>query len=84
MLEELSCKPKLPTSLSYTIVEVLAEVQPSTSADGLQTPKYRIKETKEVPLSSLIQNVLPRVIVMMLKDQFSDYEDLNIRTPVRA
>ena len=28
--------------------------------------------------------MLPRVIVMMLKDQFSDYEDLNIRTPVRA
>ena len=84
MLEELSHKPKLPTSLPYTIVEVLADVQPSTTADGLQTPKYRIKETKEVPLSSLIQNMLPRVIVMMLKDQFSDYEDLNIRTPVRA
>jgi hypothetical protein len=82
MLEEFSHKPKLPTSLPYTIVEVLADVQPS--ADGLQTPKYRIKETKEVPLSSLIQNMLPRVIVMMLKDQFSDYEDLNIRTPVRA
>ena len=33
--------------------------------------------------AELITNILPLIIVQMLKDQFSDYEDLNVLTPVR-
>ena len=28
--------------------------------------------------------MLPRVIIQMLKDQFCDYEDINVLTPVRT
>lgn len=32
---------------------------------------------------SICGNILPRVIILMLKDQFKDYEDINMVTPVR-
>jgi hypothetical protein len=40
--------------------------------------------TKAIEVSELLNNVIPLIIVQMLKDQFSDYEDLNVLTPVRS
>jgi hypothetical protein len=34
-------------------------------------------------INELARAVLPMSILQMLKDQFSDYEDLNVLTPVR-
>jgi len=40
--------------------------------------------TKQIEVGDLLNNVIPLIIVQMLKDQFSDYEDLNVLTPVRS
>jgi hypothetical protein len=31
----------------------------------------------------LLCNILARAVILMLKDQFCDYEDINVLTPVR-
>ena len=45
----------------------------------------KLRENFEsVTLDLLLTNILPRVVIQMLKDQFSDYEDINVLTPVRT
>jgi hypothetical protein len=44
---------------------------------------YSVAQSKKVMFDELLQMVLPMSVLLMLKDQFSDYEDLNVLTPVR-
>ena len=37
----------------------------------------------ELPITILLRNILTRCIILMLKDQWCDYEEININTPVR-
>ena len=37
-----------------------------------------------IPLDQVLRNILTRCIILMLKDQFCDYEDINVLTPVRS
>ena len=45
--------------------------------------KFVLHSKRTIDACSLINNVLPLVLLQMLKDSFSDYEDLNVLTPVR-
>lgn len=38
---------------------------------------------ESLPVVDLLRQALPSSFLLMLKDQFSDYEDLNVLTPVR-
>ena len=56
---------------------------------GKEEFSYAIVDGKEYKIqradcTNYVNNVLPLVLLQMLKDQFSDYEDLNITTPVRV
>jgi len=50
----------------------------SKSNENISISKYG-----SVSFESICSNILPRVIILMLKDQFKDYEDINMVTPVR-
>ena len=51
-----------------------------------KTPQnYKLSEkVGEVALDLFLRNVLSRAVILMLKDQFCDYEDINVLTPVRS
>lgn len=38
----------------------------------------KIKETKTISVATLVLNVIPRLILFMLKDNFSDFEGIKV------
>ena len=59
-------------SLEYFIVN-------KTSADQ----QLNITETQHVAVSDLTRNVLPRLLLFILKDNFSDFAGLKVVAPAR-
>ena len=68
---------------------LLSKISPSESLIFMiveKTPQnYKLSEkVGEVALDLFLRNVLSRAVILMLKDQFCDYEDINVLTPINA
>lgn len=46
--------------------------------------QYTVVSKESIDPSHIFNNMLTRVIIQMLKDQFKDFEDINQVTPVRV
>jgi hypothetical protein len=42
-----------------------------------------VQSTHTLPFASLIKNLLPRLLIFILKDNFSDFEGLKVLAPAR-
>lgn len=54
-----------------------------TVQKGSTDNQLGIQEFKTVPLTDLIRNVIPRLLLFLLKDNFSDFAGLKILAPAR-
>ena len=43
----------------------------------------QICETKSVKTDDLVRNIIPRLVLFLLKDNFSDFAGLKVQTPAR-
>ena len=67
-----------------TLLDCLKDQQLEFAVLSLDASGHYFCSSKNfVDASFLVNNIVAQVTVQMLKDQFSDYEDLNVLTPVR-
>ena len=45
--------------------------------------QLKVAESRFVPLSDLTRNILPRLLLFILKDNFSDFAGLKVLVPAR-
>ena len=45
--------------------------------------QLKVAESRFVPLPDLIRNILPRLLLFILKDNFSDFAGLKVLVPAR-
>ena len=49
------------------------------SEDG----QLQVSQREQMPMGHLVRNILPRLLVFILKDNFSDFEGLKVQVPAR-
>ena len=45
--------------------------------------QLQVSQQEEMPMGHLVRNILPRLLVFILKDNFSDFEGLKVQVPAR-
>lgn len=45
--------------------------------------QLKIGKTEKMPVGALVRNILPRLLIFILKDNFSDFEGLKVQVPAR-